>query len=62
MERHLAAILAADVIWVPVNTTRLTARRNSCPESKENCDRAARELNAQAILLETAGTVLARYR
>ena len=62
MERHLAAIRAADVVWVPVNATRLTAWRNGCPESKQNCDRAARELSAQAILLDTAGTVLARYR
>ncbi len=46
MERHLAAIRAADVVWVPVNATRLTARRNGCPESKQNCDRAERELSA----------------
>jgi len=39
----------------------ITARRNGCPESKQNCGRAARELSAQAILLGTAGTVLARY-
>lgn len=32
------------------------------PESKPNCDRAARELSAQAISLDTAGAVLARYR
>ena len=32
------------------------------PESKQNCDRAARELAAQAISLDTAGTVLDRYR
>ena len=32
------------------------------PESKTNCDRAARELSAQAIKLETAGMVLGRYR
>lgn len=32
------------------------------PESKPNCDRAARELSAQAISLDTAGAVLNRYR
>jgi hypothetical protein len=32
------------------------------PETKPNCDQAARELSVQAISLETAGTVLARYR
>jgi hypothetical protein len=32
------------------------------PESKPNCDRAARELSEQAIALDTAGAVLARYR
>jgi len=55
-------IVAADVVCVTVNATRLIARRNGCPESEQNCDRAARELSAQAILLDTAGTVLARYR
>ncbi len=32
------------------------------PESKQTCDRAARELSSQAVALETAATVLARYR
>lgn len=32
------------------------------PESKATCDRAARELSVQALTLETAATVLARYR
>jgi hypothetical protein len=32
------------------------------PETKPNCDQAARDLSVQAISLETAGTVLARYR
>ena len=32
------------------------------PESKQNCDRAAKDLSAQAVALETAATVLNRYR
>jgi hypothetical protein len=32
------------------------------PESREACDRAARELSAQAVSLDTAATVLGRYR
>jgi hypothetical protein len=44
-------------------TLRMTVRcADGYPESKQNCDRAARELGAQAISLDTAGTVLARYR
>lgn len=44
-------------------TLRLTVRcADGYPESKENCDRAARELSAQAISLDTAGAVLGRYR
>jgi hypothetical protein len=44
-------------------TLRMTVRcADFYPESKQNCDRAARELGAQAISLDTAGTVLARYR
>jgi hypothetical protein len=44
-------------------TLRMTVRcADFYPESKQNCDRAARELGAQAITLDTAGTVLARYR
>ena len=44
-------------------TLRMTVRcADFYPESKQNCDRAALELGAQAISLETAGTVLARYR
>jgi hypothetical protein len=44
-------------------TLRMTVRcADFYPESKQNCDRAASELGAQAISLDTAGTVLARYR
>ncbi len=44
-------------------TLRMTVRcADGYPESKQACDRAARELGAQAISLDTAGTVLARYR
>ncbi|MFQ5565350.1 MAG: hypothetical protein ACE5EU_03205 [Paracoccaceae bacterium] len=44
-------------------TLRMSVRcADGYPESKQNCDRAARELSAQAISLDTAGTVLARYR
>ena len=44
-------------------TLRMTVRcAEFYPESKQTCDRAARELGAQAISLDTAGTVLARYR
>ena len=44
-------------------TLRLTVRcADGYPESKQNCDRAARELSAQAISLDTAGAVLGRYR
>jgi hypothetical protein len=44
-------------------TLRMTVRcADGYPESKQTCDRAARELGAQAISLDTAGTVLARYR
>lgn len=32
------------------------------PEPKEACDRAARELSTQAVSLDTAATVLGRYR
>jgi len=31
-------------------------------ETKENCDRAARALSRQAVALDTAATVLSRYR
>jgi hypothetical protein len=45
------------------STLRMTVRcADGYPESKQNCDRSARELSAQAILLDTAGAVLARYR
>jgi len=44
-------------------TLRITVRcADRYPESKETCDRAARDLSAQAVTLETAGTVLGRYR
>ena len=44
-------------------TLRMTVRcADGYPESKQDCDRAARELSAQAILLDTAGAILARYR
>ncbi len=44
-------------------TLRMSVRcADGYPESKQNCDQAARELSAQAISLDTAGTVLARYR
>lgn len=44
-------------------TLRLNVRcADGYPESKPDCDRAARELSAQAVTLETAATVLARYR
>ncbi len=44
-------------------TLRMSVRcADGYPESKQNCDRAARELGAQAITLDTAGAVLARYR
>ncbi len=44
-------------------TLRMSVRcADGYPESKRNCDRAARELGAQAIRLDTAGSVLARYR
>jgi len=46
-----------------ISTLRMTVRcADGYPESKQNCDRSARELSAQATLLDTAGTVLARYR
>jgi hypothetical protein len=45
------------------STLRMSVRcADGYPESKPNCDRAARELSAQAIALDTAGAVLARYR
>lgn len=45
------------------STLRMSVRcADGYPESKPNCDRAARELSVQAISLETAGTVLAGYR
>ena len=44
-------------------TLRMTVRcADGYPESKQNCDRAARELGDQAISLDTAGAVLGRYR
>ncbi len=44
-------------------TLRMSVRcADGYPESKQNCDRAARQLGAQAISLDTAGAVLARYR
>ena len=44
-------------------TLRMTVRcADGFPESKANCDSAARELAAQAVSLDTAATVLARYR
>ncbi len=44
-------------------TLRMTVRcADFYPESKQTCDRAARELGIQAISLDTAGAVLARYR
>ncbi|MDH3666271.1 MAG: hypothetical protein OEN23_05005 [Paracoccaceae bacterium] len=44
-------------------TLRMNVRcADGYPETKPNCDRAAKELSAQAVLLETAGTVLGRYR
>ena len=44
-------------------TLRMSVRcADGYPESKTNCDRAARELSAQAVSLDTAGAVLARYR
>jgi hypothetical protein len=45
------------------STLRMSVRcADGYPESKPDCDRAARELSAQAVSLDTAGTVLARYR
>jgi hypothetical protein len=45
------------------SSLRMTVRcADGYPESKQNCDRSARDLSAQAISLETAGTILARYR
>ena len=45
------------------STLRMAVRcADGYPESKPDCDRAARELSAQAISLDTAGAVLARYR
>ena len=44
-------------------TLRLSVRcADHYPESKETCDRAARDLSAQAVTLGTAATVLGRYR
>ncbi|HUS53579.1 MAG TPA: hypothetical protein VMY41_06190 [Thermohalobaculum sp.] len=44
-------------------TLRMSVRcADGYPESKPDCDRAARQLSAQAISLDTAGAVLARYR
>ena len=44
-------------------TLRINVRcADGYPETKPNCDQAARELSAQAIRLDTAATVLARYR
>ncbi|HUF85864.1 MAG TPA: hypothetical protein VMM59_00650 [Thermohalobaculum sp.] len=44
-------------------TLRLNVRcADGYPESRQNCDRAARELSAQAVALDTAASVLARYR
>lgn len=52
----------AEVAW-EMKTLRMSVRcADGYPESKPNCDRAARDLSRQAISLETAGTVLARYR
>jgi hypothetical protein len=45
------------------STLRMTVRcADGYPESKSNCDHAARELSTQAISLDTAGAVLARFR
>jgi len=42
---------------------RMTVRcAEGYPESKSDCDRSARTLSRQAVSLETAATVLARYR
>ena len=44
-------------------TLRMNVRcADGFPETKPNCDRAARDLSAQAVRLETAGSVLGRYR
>lgn len=44
-------------------TLRMSVRcADGFPETKPNCDRAARDLSAQAVRLETAGSVLGRYR
>lgn len=45
------------------STLRMTVRcADGYPESKPDCDRAARELSAQAVRLDTAAALLARYR
>jgi hypothetical protein len=45
------------------STLRMSVRcADGYPETKPNCDNAARELSAQAVSLDTAGAVLARYR
>ncbi len=44
-------------------TLRMSVRcADGYPETKQNCDEAARQLSVQAISLDTAGAVLARYR
>jgi len=44
-------------------TLRMTVRcADGFPESREDCDAAARDLARQAVALDTAATVLARYR
>ncbi len=44
-------------------TLRMVVRcADRYPESREDCDAAARELSAQAVAMETAATVLSRFR
>jgi hypothetical protein len=62
-QRSGAFVRYKDEVTRQKATLRMTVRcADGYPESKQNCDRAARELGAQAISLDTAGTVLARYR
>ncbi len=44
-------------------TLRMSVRcADGYPETKQNCDEAARQFSVQAVSLDTAGAVLARYR
>ncbi len=62
-QRNGAFVRYKDEVTRQKATLRMTVRcADGYPESKQNCDRAALELGAQAISLDTAGTVLARYR